>query len=207
MTALTRGLLASAMFSLAGCAAQSAVPTARTTAGAAQPGTGDFLADPVFSPPPATSEPRTGGPTAAATSGSADQARQLVLRIVDGLRRADASGVEQLFADPVLRVRAGRYILRERLAAQCLRAAAPLAWNADSDATQIVDTENIDVQVLRSGDAIEPLPPGLMASDLRVRVRLRPKHGGRTRKQATELPCLSHIYVRAGPSPTVVAID
>lgn len=165
--------------------------------------TSDFLADPVFTPPAARADARTGAATGAAISGSADQARQLALRIVDALRRSDAAAIEHAFADPVLRVRAGRYMLRRRLAERCLRAVAPLGWHADSEAAQVVDTEHIEVEALRGRGDSQSLPPGLLARDVRVRVPIR--RG--TRKRQTTLPCLSHIYVRTGASPTVVAID
>ena len=175
----------------------------RATTATAGAETTDFLADPAFTPPLPQTEPRTGEPSGAVITSSADQARRLALRIVDALRAGDTAALERAFSDPVLRVRADRYILRGRLASQCLRAAAPLGWHADADPTQLIDAGAIVVTPLRDDDETQGLPPGLERGDLRVEVPLTQPVRGRRR----QLPCLSHIYVRTGAEPTVIAID
>jgi hypothetical protein len=131
-------------------------------------------------------------------SGGQEQARRLALRMVEALIETDSATLSALFAERVVHLPEGRATPRHELIEQCLEKARALAYEPDLGAEDLIDLDAVHAEPLHG----EP-PPGLQPADLTVTLPLRE---GDTRQLARPIRCLSQLYVRPGPHPSIVGL-
>ena len=157
-------------------------------------------ADPLPYIPRPTQAP-SGETRALATLGGEAQARAVAHRFLRALLDGDSHALSHLMSPSVLRVRMQRRLPRAELIAHCLRHAQRLHFHPDSSVDEVVGIDRIRVTAVAEPSNARALSQGLRPADLSVRV---PLHGANAR--SVPPPCLSHICVRAGPDPVIVAV-
>jgi hypothetical protein len=160
-----------------------------------------------FVPPaPTPQEPPPGTDTfALAAQGGDDQARRVVLALVQAMLERDVHALGSLFAERVTVVREGRRVARDDAARRCLRAGQRAAWQTETRAEDAVDMDSLEVRRADAVHATSGLPPGIRATDLFVEPTLLPAFHAPGQRYART--CLDGIYVRAGHRPDIVGLE
>ena len=157
------------LVTLLGCGAQGSVPVADAHA---LPATD---ADPPpYTPPPAPSA-RSGGSAALAITGSHQQARDAVVRLMRAMRDRDEATLNAMFVENVQRFPSrARAISRSDLVRTLLNPPANVSLPTAGAITEIVNVEGMTVEPLRERYSVGPLPNGLDEADLLVEVEVLP---------------------------------
>lgn len=201
-TLFTLLLLASAGANGCGGAAVSAPTRASSAAAPTLPATD---ADPPTFAPAPSDDAATGTPVGVVVRGRDDDARRVVLRMLEALRDRDVPGLEAVLADPL--ARAGGVIARSTLIAGMVRAAEANGVSRSSELTAIFDVPHALVEPLASRQDARRTSARYHDDDLLVSFPVRNPPTGR---RMSDLPfvriTVGELVVRLTPEPRIVGL-
>jgi hypothetical protein len=139
-------------------------------------------------------------------AGGEEQARRLALRLIRTLLDGDEPALRSLFDAIVSRTRLRREVDRADIIEECLDYARQLRWRSDMEVGDVIDADGIDVSRWRGTAPGGGRVPGIVRTDLVVRIPLRGVGPRPVPRCFHRSAGVAEIVVRPGLRPLVVGV-